>query len=83
MSFHVSAASVLSSLIPSNFISRSQDEALNSAVFNQKIHYSRNMPSFMIKISQAAHISFFRKNPAAGSEECLRLASLTVWRQLL
>lgn len=57
--FCISAASMPSSLIPNHFISCSQNESLNFAVFNQKIHYSRDMPSFMIKISQAAHISFF------------------------
>lgn len=63
--FHISPASVPSSLIPNRFISCGQNESLNFAVFNQKIHYSRNMPSFMIKISQAAHISFFLQEPSS------------------
>lgn len=67
---------MLSSLIPSHFISCSQKESLNFAVFKQKIHYSGNMPSFMIKIHQAAHTLFyFYKNPAADRGDCQRFAS--------
>lgn len=46
---HTSPAAAPSSAVPNQFISGS-NEALNFAVFDQKVQYSRNMPGFVIKI---------------------------------
>lgn len=66
-------ASVSSPVIPNPFISCSQNESLNFGVSNQKIHYSRNMPRFMIKTSQAAHCSFI---PARSQQQAARNLSV-------
>lgn len=70
---HISLASVSSPIIPNPFISCSQNESLNFGVSNQKIHYSRNMPRFMIKTSQAAHCSFI---PARSQQQAARNLSV-------